>query len=265
MPIQLLDAFSGFDIPDTDHLVVASRNNLLCVVRDLDTCKAALMTGKGLDELLLADAPHLDGCVTRSRDDKVVLDGDGINGSVVAEEGVLEGEGLAVPNGNGGVFAAGNDVLGIKSNVEDSASVLREASDWDVAWEGPDDASVIAGSGYEDLLIKLKTKDGLLMDANVVRILPLVERVVGMITANGAITKDLGANLRSDVPNANCMVTTSSKNLIPIVKSNISHQTFRLFDKHTCLSACMINQVYLSQRDVLTHQTERSKHCRDDH
>jgi hypothetical protein len=174
MPIQFSDTLAGVCVPDTNHLVISSTDNGASIIRDLNAGQTALVAGEGANELLFADAPHLDSGIARGGDDIVVLDGDSIDWCGMTNEFVLEGEGLAVIDSDGGVLAASDDMVLVESNIENSALVVRKSLKWDIVWERPDDARVIARPSNQDLGIELEAQNRHFVATNMVGILSLV-------------------------------------------------------------------------------------------
>ena len=67
---------------------------------------------------------------------------------------------IAIPDTNGLIFTAGNDVLFIKAYVQDAGAVMLETLDWQPSLYVPDEARMIRRASHHDSVIVLQTQNG---------------------------------------------------------------------------------------------------------
>lgn len=117
MPLELPHKLPRIRIELVDNLIIATGEDGAGVVAELDARKPAIPARELLDALRRGQVPEFGDAVAAGGDDEVAAELDRVDRPAVAEEGFEVRAALPVPDADGRVLGAGDDVLVVQAYV----------------------------------------------------------------------------------------------------------------------------------------------------
>ncbi|KFZ13000.1 hypothetical protein V501_03933 [Pseudogymnoascus sp. VKM F-4519 (FW-2642)] len=137
------DAVARVGVPDADDLVTLG------------------VAGEFADAASGLDIPQPNAEIATAAHYHIIAQLHRINRAGVSVQMAMERAGVAVEDGDGAVFGAGDDVFIVERQVQHRSAVVLEAADGTVGvGDGVDDACPVGGAGDEDGGVVLEAEDG---------------------------------------------------------------------------------------------------------
>ena len=160
MPFQQFKAFACLCVPDTDILVISTAHNGFCIFTELHTGQSSVVTLEHADTFAGFNVPKLDQSVSGCTDNLVTADHNGVDRAAMALQLAKKPPGIAIPDANGGVLGAGDNVPFIEAHIQDPPFMVNQFPDLGVGWQRPNNAGVVRRARHKDFVVELKTKYG---------------------------------------------------------------------------------------------------------
>lgn len=158
---RVLENFvTGSDVELVGDVVVAASEDVSGIVAEFDSGETAFLSRELPDAFHLGQVPEASDTISRSGDEKVATELNSVDGTVVTSQSLNRLQCLAVPDNDAAVLGARDNVLRVKSDVENTTLVVLQTLNRFVGLDVPDNEVIVTGAGDEDLVVILQAKDG---------------------------------------------------------------------------------------------------------
>jgi hypothetical protein len=106
-----------------DNHVISTSKNIAPIIAEFHSGKTTFRIAVLADESTLGDVPESGSTVSRGRNEMIASKLNSVDGTAMACKSLEKLSSMSVPNADGEILATRDDVVGIKANVEDAASV----------------------------------------------------------------------------------------------------------------------------------------------